>query len=69
MCSEGLPAKDNELMHYASHAIRTDSGDYGWQCPCGEADGYWKDDFAAGAGSADHFSKRHGIPMSTSLGQ
>jgi len=69
MCSEELPLRQNKLMHYASHAIRTDAGDYGYKCGCGEADGYWPTDVGAAAGMADHFAKRHGISQSVSLGQ
>jgi len=69
MCGDGLPAKENKLAHYGSHAVRSPDGECGWQCPCGESDGYWKDEIGAAAGMADHFSKRHGISMSVSLGQ
>jgi hypothetical protein len=69
MCQQELAAKENKLSHYATHAIRTDSGDYGWKCPCGEADGYWDSDFGAAAGMAQHFANRHGIYMTVSLGQ
>lgn len=69
ICNADLPLRENKLMHYATHAIPTEKGDYGFKCGCGEADGYWPTDFGAAAGMAAHFEHRHGISQSISLGQ
>ncbi len=68
MCDEGLPVRENKLMHYASHAVQVQSGQYGWKCGCGEEDGLWESDIGAAAGIAEHFARRHGISQSVTLG-
>jgi hypothetical protein len=68
MCDEDLPMKDNKVMHFASHAVKTDNGDYGWKCPCGEEDGFWPTNFGAAAGMTDHFARRHNISQTVSMG-
>ena len=68
MCGDQLPVKQNKISHYSAHAIKTDNGDYGWSCPCGEKDGYWPSDMGAAAGMTDHFARAHGISQTVSMG-
>jgi hypothetical protein len=67
-CGIQIPKKQTAMLHYHTHVIRSEKGDYSYSCGCGKQDGYWDLEQGAAVALVKHFADSHGMSLVQAMG-